>query len=117
MKTHLKVKSKLVYDKWTGTVAAVKRLGFRHAPPVNHSVAFRDRKSGFHSNDVESENNRIKRFLRKRYGVLNLGKFKNLSNDTILDMYEYVYRVNVDSTFASYMKAMATANLSDFTDT
>ena len=61
--------------------------------------------------------NRIKRFLRKRYGVLNLGKFKNLSNDTILDMYEYVYRVNVDSTFASYMKAMATSNLSDFMDT
>lgn len=113
LKTHLKVKSRLVYDKWTGTVAAVRRLGFRHAPPVNHSIAFRDRKSGFHSNDVESENNRTKRFLRKRYGVLNLGKHKNLNNDTILDMYEYVYRVNVASTFAGYMKAMAIANFND----
>ena len=113
LKAHLKVKSKLVYDKWTGTVAAVNRLGFRHAPPVNHSVAFRDRASGFHSNDVESENNRIKRFLRKRYGALNLGKHKNLSNETVLDMYEYVYRVNADSTFAGYMKAMAIANIND----
>ena len=116
LKTHVKVKSKLVYDKWTGTVAAVKRLGFRHAPPVNHSVGFRDRVSGFHSNDVESENNRIKRFLRKRYGLLLLGRRKNLSNETVLDMYEYVYRVNVDPSFESYMKALATHNLNDCQD-
>ena len=66
LKTHRKIKSKLVYDKWTGTVAAVRRLGFSHAPPINHSIDFRDRRTGFHSNDIESENNRIKRFLRKR---------------------------------------------------
>ena len=29
---------------------------------------------------MESENNRIKRFLRKRYGVLQLGRNKTLSN-------------------------------------
>ena len=85
-------------------------------PPVNHSIAFRDRLTGFHSNDVESENNRIKRFLRKRYGLLNLGKRKNLNNDTIFDMYEYVYRVNVDATLAGYMKALAIANINDQSD-
>ena len=42
-----------------------------------------------------------------------LGKRKNLTNDTILDMYEYVYRVNVDSSFAGYMKALAIVNISD----
>ena len=83
---------------------------------MNHSVGFRDRVSGFHSNDVESENNRIKRFLRKRYGLLLLGRRKNLSNETVLDMYEYVYRVNVGPSFESYMKALAAHNINDCQD-
>ena len=114
LKVHIKLKTKLVYDKWTGTIAAVKRLGYRHAPPVNHSTSFRDRASGFHSNDVESENNRIKRFLRKRYGRLMLGKKKDLTNDTVLDMYEYAYRVNVGDSFADYMHSLSYANLQDY---
>ena len=31
-------------------------------------------------------------------------------------MYEYVYRVNVDSTFTGYMDALAAANFDDFKD-
>ena len=47
--------------------AATKRLGYRHAPPVNHTAGWRDSATGYRSNDVESENNRIKAWLRKRY--------------------------------------------------
>jgi hypothetical protein len=35
--------SVLVYDKWKATVKAVGDLGYTHAPPINHSVEFRDR--------------------------------------------------------------------------
>ena len=43
-----------------------------------------------------------------------MGKHKNLTNDTILDLYEYVYRVNVDSTFDGYINALAAANFDDW---
>ena len=35
-----------------------------------HSICWRDRATGFHSNDVESEFNRFKRWVRERYGQL-----------------------------------------------
>ena len=56
----------LMFDKWPSTMAAVRHLGFKSSPPANHTVTFRDRASGFHSNDVESEINRIKKFYRRR---------------------------------------------------
>ena len=113
IKKHIKSKTFLVFDKWQGTVKAVKDLGYKSAPPINLSKGFRDRQTGFHSNDVESENNRMKRFLRKRYGKLCLGRYKNLSNDTVLDLYEYVFRVNVGHSIDTYMMALRTANLRD----
>ena len=42
----------LVFDKWRSTVAAVKQLGYKSAPPVDHSSGFRDQDTGFHSNDI-----------------------------------------------------------------
>ena len=65
--------SKLVFDKWASTVPAVKELGFASAPPINHGQMFRDRGTGFHGNDIESEFNRLKSWLRQRYGSLRLG--------------------------------------------
>ena len=55
-----KKKTELVFDKWQGILAACKQAGYAFAPPVNHSLCFRDHNSGFHSNDLESENNKIK---------------------------------------------------------
>jgi hypothetical protein len=60
LQSRIRPKSMLVYDGWTSTDAAVKRLGFKHAPPVVHELAYRDPETGFHTNDAESENNRIK---------------------------------------------------------
>ena len=85
----IKKGSFLVFDKWGGTVKAVKELGFKHAPPVNHSKEFRDRATGFHSNDIESENQRLKHWSRIRYGRLMLSE---------LDVHEYAYYVNVGHT-------------------
>ena len=113
IKTHIKTKTHLVFDKWSGTIKAVKDAGYHSKPPVNHSQGFRDRVSGFHSNDVESENNRIKRFLRKRYGKLCLGRYKVIDNDTVLDLYEYAFRVNVGHSFETYMMALRESNLDE----
>jgi hypothetical protein len=95
---HVKKGSILIFDKWTSTVSAVKRLGFKHAPPVNHSVEFRDRETGFHSNDIESENNRLKHFSRVRNGRLMLNE---------LDLHEYAFYVNVGSNMQTILKALA----------
>ena len=86
IKARIKPGSILVNDKWKSTVKAVESLGFKHAPPINHSVEFRDRVTGFHSNDIESENNRLKHWSRIRYGRLSLGE---------LDLHEYSFYINV----------------------
>ena len=61
----------VVFDKWRSSVSAVTQLGYKHAPAVNHSAGWRDRTTGFHSNDIESEFNRLKLFIRGRYGALH----------------------------------------------
>ena len=66
-------------------------------PPINHSLEFRDRESGFHSNDIESENSRLKLWSRKRYSKLML---------TELDLHEYAYYVNVGATMEDVMAAL-----------
>ena len=58
----------------------------RAPPAVNHSIEWRDRATGFHSNDIESENQRIKAFARARYSQLQLSD---------ADVHEYAYYVNV----------------------
>ena len=123
--THIKPKSFLMFDGWASSKAATEQLGFRHAPPVKHDVGFRDRASGFHSNDVESENARIKQWLRKRYGKLPQQRMKKAapSNDAEissrtpsesdeldvddLDMYEYCYYCNIGSTMSKIMKGLS----------
>ena len=55
-----------------------------------------DNGTGFHSNDIESEYGRLKKFVRTRYGQLKLEKH---STDTggmnCGDLYEYTFYVNV----------------------
>jgi hypothetical protein len=60
-------KSFVVHDKWLGTEKAVRDLGYRSAPSVNHSAGFREVESGWHSNDIESVFNSYKGFIRARY--------------------------------------------------
>ena len=101
IKTYIKPQSKLVFDKWSATVSAVRALGYEHAPPVNHTVGWRDYETGFHTNDVESENNRIKGFVRRRYGKLVVKE---------LDLFEYTFQVNQGSSFKVLMDGLAVAN-------
>ena len=37
-------KSFVVFDKWTSSVSAVRELGYRHSPAINHSVCWRGMK-------------------------------------------------------------------------
>ncbi len=110
---------------------AVKSLGFCCAPPVKHDQGWRDRKTGFHSNDCEGENNRLKTWLRSRYTTLKL-TFKAVVNAVLdavgpsaeeippadasdaddealtvepLDLYEYAFYVNVGNSMSDVMRA------------
>jgi len=95
---HVKKKSILVFDGWPSSEKAAKDLGFQHAPPVVHEVGWRDTETGFHSNDIESENNRLKHWARIRYGALKL---------TELDLHEYTFYVNAGETMADVMRGLA----------
>ena len=100
-------KSFLVFDKWRSTVGAVKRLGYKHADPIVHGREFRDRDTGFHSNDIESEFNRFKRWVRQRYGQLTAGGDASHEEFADLDLYEYTFYINVGDSMEAVMKALA----------
>ena len=92
-------------------------LGFRHAPPVNHSQGWRDRETGFHSNDCASENSRLKQWLRGRYSKLgnatvNSNSYEDYDLDPLndlqaLDIYEYVHYVNIGKSMHTVMRSLA----------
>ena len=98
LKAHVRKGSFLVYDSWPGTIAAVKKMGHHHVDPVNHKVSFRDSETGFHTNDVESENQRIKAWNRHRYGQLKMEES---------DMHEYAFYVNKGSSMSDVMRGIA----------
>jgi hypothetical protein len=107
----IKKSSFVVFDKWSSSVAAIKQLGYRHAPPINHSITFRDVSTGFHSNDIESEFGRLKKWIRERYGQLKftLKKAENEETDTYDldegDLFEYMFYVNVGSSMQDVCRA------------
>ena len=95
-------KSFLIFDKSSYGEKAAKQMGYRHAPAVNHGTGWRDFKTGFHSNDAESENARFKRFSRRRYsGKLNL---------SASFLYEYAFYVNMGDSISIIMQGLAASN-------
>ena len=101
MVSHVRKGSFLVYDGWTGTNKAVEELGYKHAPPVIHETSYRDTATGFHTNDAESENNRVKKWSRLRYGKLILDTF---------EMDEYIFYVNAGGGMCDVLKGLAMSN-------
>ena len=113
-------KAFLVHDSWKASSAAIANLGYKAAPPVNHSKGWRDPNAGFHSNDIESEFSGLKRMVRERYGRLSFqatamaaassrSQNEDHDDDDVIqagDLYEYVYRVNVGDTFDDILKAL-----------
>ena len=86
------------------------REGTKAAPPVNHSRGWRDRATGFHSNDIESEFSRLKRAVRERYGRLSF-QSQGQEDDTAEaidagDLFEYAFKVNVGDSFCDCLKAL-----------
>lgn len=47
------------------------------------------------------------------YGVVSLGPRKTLTSDTVYDMYEYVYRVNVGEDMRHFMYALTATMAGD----
>ena len=113
-KAHIKPKSFLVFDGWKASRAASERLGYRYAPPVSHSLAWRDISTGFHCNDAESENRRLKTWLRARYTKLRLTVAGSDDADVpdpgfALDLYEYTYYANVGNSVGDVCGALQRA--------
>ena len=94
---HTSKKTFLIYDGWLSTEAAAERLGYMRAPPGNHSIAWRDSRTGFHTNGVESENQRLKAKMRRRYGQLWAEEG---------DVYEYVFYTNKGTTMWDVMNSI-----------
>ena len=104
-------KALVVHDKWKPSIKAIDQLGFKAAPPVNHSQGWRDRATGFHSNDIESEFSRLKRSVRERYGRLNFqiqSRSETDESDAVesRDLFEYTFKVNVGTKFFDVAKAL-----------
>jgi hypothetical protein len=101
LQSRVRESSFLVFDGWLSTRSAVRALGYDCASPVVHEDGYRDPKTGFRTNDVKSENARIKRWNRARYGRLNV----------IADeMDECMFYTNVGSDMASVSKGLAHGN-------
>ena len=90
--------STVVSDGWSSTVSALRELGYKHPPPVVHEDGYRDLKTGFHTNDAESENSRLKGKNRKRYGKL-------LLNEN--ELAEYTFYINIGSTMPKVLEGLA----------
>ena len=77
------------------------RPPFRSTSQKAPSWHFRDPSTGFHTNDAESGNNKLKKWSRTRYGKLHI----NAS-----EMDEYVFYVNVGSSMCDVFHGLAMAN-------
>ena len=64
-------------------------------------MGYRDNETGFHTNDAESENSRLKRWSRLRYGRLSLDAH---------EMDEYIFYVNVGESMGAVMRGLAVSN-------
>ena len=70
IKHHIKPGTKPVTDGWAPSASVVNSLGhFDEHAVVNHSKEWRN-EDGYHTNDIESENNRLKTWARRRWGRL-----------------------------------------------
>ncbi|CAK0890851.1 unnamed protein product [Prorocentrum cordatum] len=89
----------VVYDGWTSTDAAVQELGYERPPPVRHEGnARRDKETGFHTNDAESENSRLKAWIRSRHGKLNIAPG---------DVDECIYYISMGSGVGKFLDGLA----------
>ena len=102
-------KAFVVHDKWKASAPALAEIGLKAAPPVNHSQGWRDRATGFNSNDIESEFSRLKRSVRERYGRLSFQSQGADDSDDVVDagdLYEYTFKTNVGNRFFDVLKAL-----------
>lgn len=104
---HVRRGTFLVHDGWTSTKSAVTSLGYKSAPPVVHTSGYRDASTGFHTNDAESENSRLKRWNRNRYGRLQLNE---------LEVTEYVFYINHGERMVDLLKGCADGNEETFSN-
>ena len=87
-----------MFDGWLASVSAAKALGFQYAKVVIHDVCWRDPLTGWHSNDIESEFNRLKRWNRTRHGTLMI---------TEADMHEYTFYINGGDKLSDIMRGLS----------
>jgi hypothetical protein len=109
LKCCVRQRSLVVHDCWWATAAALTKLNYEQAPAVNHSKGFREhvdgQRSGWHSNDAESEFARLKHFVRARFGRLQTQSWGPDNSGTL---WEWQLRTNYpDMGFLDWMQATA----------
>ena len=95
---HIHKGSTLIFDGWKASKTAAEELKLRYAAPVVHEVGWRDAATGWHSNDIESEFNRLKHWNRVRLGNLRI---------TELDLHEYTFYINAGSEVDEVMTGLS----------
>ena len=107
---HVRKGSFIVADKWKATKKAVQELGYSMPPEmVNHSKWFRDPATGYHTNDAESEINRLKSWMRKKYGRVQTRGSGDEEPDRILTAHldEFMVLKNVGNAMSTIMRAFS----------
>ena len=51
-----------------------------------------------------------------RYGQLRVGKYKTIDHDTLLDLHEYMFRINVGSSIGDVINALAAITFNELED-
>ena len=97
-----------VADMWPSTAAASSMSGRELLGQVNHTYTFRDDVTGIHTNDIESEWNRLKTWYEKKYYRLRGSRACGEQQQRVvleLHLYEYMYYTNVGRSMADIMMA------------
>ena len=112
-------RSLFVFNGLIASGAVTNTLGYRHAPLVKHDTDWRDRKTGHHSNDIESENGKFKQLIRTRHSNFDVAFYEVRPDEMVLhddgdaegplafepfDPFEYVFYVNVGKAIPDIMQ-------------
>ena len=116
IRAHVKKKSEIVKDGWKASTKAVKELqeedGLKLLPEVVHQKWFRDPTTGLHSNDAESEINRLKGWMRRKYSSIRGRAIEGDEVDKNLEkkIDEFMFLKNVGSSMSDIMAAIHFGN-------
>ena len=115
MQSAIRTGSWAISDEWAATPPAAAMSGLHMEGQVQHETTFRNADSGVHSNDIESEFSRLKRWMVAKFMYYRMssqlteeGKRAHLERK----LSEYLFYTNVGRKMSDVMLAIRHANRS-----